>query len=47
MAGLLATVKAPLRGRNYDIELLLARSRILFDTREIILSSTINAALAI
>lgn len=32
MAGLLATVKALLRGRDYDIELLLARSRTLFRT---------------
>lgn len=47
MAGLLATVKAPLRGRDYDIELLLARSRVLSDTREIVRSSTNNTALAI
>lgn len=47
MVGLLATVKALLRGRDYDIELLLARSRVLPDTREIVLSSTNNAALAI
>lgn len=47
MAGLLATVKALLRGRDYDIELLLARSRVLFDTREIVRSSTNNTSLAI
>lgn len=47
MVGLLATVKGLLRGRDYDIELLLARSRVLSDTREIVLSSTNNTTLSL
>lgn len=45
MVGLLATVKAPLHGRDYDIGSLLPRSRIIW--HKIALSSINNAALAI